>query len=580
MKADDRTMTVATGLVLTIGIGFLAQNSGAIMSALSGVEAVAVADDRFTVRAGKPQALDVLANDPAAPRSEEFRIVRQPVCGALERTGNSLSYAASGQCSGPVFFSYCIVVDGNCETAGVTLNVVAAPAKPRKDAVAAAVAPAPAEQPSAKPAAPRSLETLRSSVLTALQKPPEDAAAAALEREMPGVEDLPPEPVASGETLPRPTGAPKPPRHDEGGGDRLAAMLPGQALPREGAELPAERDLPATAPVWADTEVPGSEEAGVIAAVTDDAAPMAQIDTQAHVILPSVQTPAARAGMPAPTMPPATPERQTDKIFVAAIDEAQRNPAGLTASSVELTGAGRPLLPVVPVETATGADPCPVGLEAVSSSGATLRIAIDAPCHQGESFTLEHASIRFAARTDTEGRAILEFPALAEKAEIGLKFASGGSRRVTVTVPDLDRYIRLAVSWEGPADIDLHAFEFGADAGEIGHVWSGAPRGYREARKSGGGYISVLGSGGKGPQAEIYTLPLFRRADSGLVEMSLALNGAAGCGEAVPIRVVRAHARAYMAVRNLRLEVADCGGRSEPVFIANALGDLRVASRQ
>jgi hypothetical protein len=140
--------------------------------------------------------------------------------------------------------------------------------------------------------------------------------------------------------------------------------------------------------------------------------------------------------------------------------------------------------------------------------------------------------------------------------------------------------MRVAVTWEGNADIDLHAFEFGANTGDRGHVWSGTRRSYREARRFGGGYMTVLGLGaGTGPQAEIYSLPLYR-SDSGLVEMSLSLAGDTACNQDLAMRAVRTDTRHAATIRELRFKVTDCDRRSEPVFIANALEDLRVASRR
>ncbi|MHA1129119.1 MAG: hypothetical protein ACTSRN_09280, partial [Alphaproteobacteria bacterium] len=115
-------MTMATGLVLAIAVGTMAQNSKSLMAFFTGEDISIGHDDQFTIRAGKDQALDVLAND---SQSGNISIIGQPVCGTVRaRTDDTLEYINSGSCSGNVEFSYCVPSEGDCEAFDVTLNVI------------------------------------------------------------------------------------------------------------------------------------------------------------------------------------------------------------------------------------------------------------------------------------------------------------------------------------------------------------------------------------------------------------------------------------------------------------------------
>lgn len=312
--------------------------------------------------------------------------------------------------------------------------------------------------------------------------------------------------------------------------------------------------------------------------------PYFSTDSAAQIMLPTTQARIVnRASKSAHTIEVAS--LRTDTLFVAAVDaDADVDQVQVPSAAVKtaaFTGARQPLPATSPATGSQTAALCPMTVDLTVSAGATLNAAIVASCHPGETITIEHAGIRFAATTDASGRVLVKIPAITTDATVSVQFADGSRREAETNVPDMDQYMRVAVTWDGVAELDLHALEFGANTGELGHVWPGMPRSYRDARRFGGGYLTTLGLGsGNGPQAQIYTLPLLRRADRGLVEMSLALAGKAACDEDFRLRAVRSDTSHTATIRELRFNVADCDRRSEPVFIANALQDLRVASRR
>lgn len=125
MFSNDRFMTMATGLVLAIAVGTMAQNSGFVMAFLTGEDISIGNDDQYTIRAGKDQILDVLEND---KQFGNISVIGQPDCGTV-RAGqnNTLEFVNSGSCSGDMKFSYCVPTNGACEAFNVTLNVINIP---------------------------------------------------------------------------------------------------------------------------------------------------------------------------------------------------------------------------------------------------------------------------------------------------------------------------------------------------------------------------------------------------------------------------------------------------------------------
>lgn len=122
MFSDDRFMTMATGLVLAIAVGAMAQNSGSLMAFFTGETVTAGQDDQFMVRAGTDMNLDVLANDTA---SGTVVLLDTPICGSVRTDADGMiEYFDSAACSGDVTFSYCVEAEGECEPYRVALNVI------------------------------------------------------------------------------------------------------------------------------------------------------------------------------------------------------------------------------------------------------------------------------------------------------------------------------------------------------------------------------------------------------------------------------------------------------------------------
>ncbi len=120
--SDDRFMTLATGLVLAIVVGTLAQQSDSLMAFFTGEEQGIGEDDQYTIRAGRDQSLDVLGNDTL---DGEIIIVNTPSCGRAVPDGNgAIDFTDSEACRGVVTFNYCVEFEDGCVESEVSLSVV------------------------------------------------------------------------------------------------------------------------------------------------------------------------------------------------------------------------------------------------------------------------------------------------------------------------------------------------------------------------------------------------------------------------------------------------------------------------
>lgn len=120
--SDDRFMTLATGLVLAIVVGTLAQQSDSLMAFFTGEEQGIGEDDQYTIRAGSDQSLDVLGNDTL---DGEIIIVNAPSCGRAVPDGNgAIDFVGSEACTGVVTFNYCVEFEEGCVESEVSLSMV------------------------------------------------------------------------------------------------------------------------------------------------------------------------------------------------------------------------------------------------------------------------------------------------------------------------------------------------------------------------------------------------------------------------------------------------------------------------
>ncbi|MEM9010660.1 MAG: hypothetical protein AAGE18_05485 [Pseudomonadota bacterium] len=327
---------------------------------------------------------------------------------------------------------------------------------------------------------------------------------------------------------------------------RQAPPVRAQVRSADGAEAPAERRAAQTLlPRLVDTVLAAEAAAPPLRAL------LARIDTGD---LPQVAGPAAA--------PVEAPEEPT--IEVAARTPQQDPPAPTSRPGLSAAGTCQPSLNLRPQAFAM------IGLE------------LAVPCAPGHLVEIVHGPLRFHAEIDEEGRLALSLPAFAEAATVEARFGDGLSVRADVRIRDLNRVSRVALVWDDPVDLNLHAREFGAAENADGHVWQSAPRSPREARRSGGGYLTALGPQGDiaGARAEVYTLPLQRRTPSGIVSLAVqALQAEAFCGGDLPFRVVRSEAAGRTEQREVRLALSRCTTGVSELFDGGVIRAIEVAGR-
>jgi len=150
---------------------------------------------------------------------------------------------------------------------------------------------------------------------------------------------------------------------------------------------------------------------------------------------------------------------------------------------------------------------CDVRLETQVLSGGVIQLAVEAPCFAGQIGRVQHAGLVFDITTDEWGMGELQVPAFDATAEMLVFFGTVQTgARIVQQVPEMNRLRRVALVWNGAADLGLHAFEFGADAGSRGHVNLVNRRDYQSAVQIEGGYLSRVNVR-EDTFADIYTLP-------------------------------------------------------------------------
>lgn len=121
---------------------------------------------------------------------------------------------------------------------------------------------------------------------------------------------------------------------------------------------------------------------------------------------------------------------------------------------------------------------------------AMIGLALDAPCHAGETVTISHAGLSFSAVTDAAGRFAATVPALAAGGAVAVRFDTGADLAGGVLIPDLGSVSRFALVTRGQRGLHLNAFVKGAGFGEAGHLRPGNPG---LPTLGLGGYMTVLG---------------------------------------------------------------------------------------
>ncbi|MHA3914191.1 hypothetical protein [Halovulum sp. GXIMD14793] len=363
----------------------------------------------------------------------------------------------------------------------------------------------------------------------------------------------------------------------------------GLLSPEEGSEAAARADT--------STSRPNTGEFAVAGGVAPDGT--AVIDSARSIPLPQIDRRFAPEGEePEQIVASLDSSRHNEVVFKRISRPAQR-PVQLNTDDVAVDGRPQsgiqiisepaqvaslnveepqPTRPVeVPVTAGCGID---MSLQTSHGDGTEIVATVVSPCRPGQQFAVGHAGLKFSAETDADGVANFVVPAMVGDAEVAVMFADGANQSQSIQVPNMDRVTRVAVMWSADIDLDLHAREFGAQAGTIGHIWAQRPSDPQKARRAGGGYLTVLGpQNGPGLKAEVYTIIKSSRTQSGLVDLSLQLAGVGQqCENRPEIHTMRSEGARVGRDRDLQFTISDCANAAGTV-IRNAVQDIRIARR-
>ena len=180
-----------------------------------------------------------------------------------------------------------------------------------------------------------------------------------------------------------------------------------------------------------------------------------------------------------------------------------------------------------------------------------------------------------------------------------LRFAGGETIDFNIAFSDTERMTRVALAWELPVDLDLHAFEFGALPGSGGHVRPDRPRSHSDVRRRGGGYLlEYQPVGGVGQSVSVYTYWRRHGGRAGVVKLGVEFASRDGgqrpdtCGGGAlaepDFTVLRSVAGKLERPRRRRLAALDCaaitGGIASSAgtadhYIGDAVDDMIVLRR-
>lgn len=225
--------------------------------------------------------------------------------------------------------------------------------------------------------------------------------------------------------------------------------------------------------------------------------------------------------------------------------------------------------------------PCVVELIAVPGPAATVLLSIDAPCHAGQPITVSQDVLRFTDVLSSDGTFQARVPALSTAPEFNVSFEGGTEIQAQALVPEASGYERVALQWQGDTGLQLHAFEFGADYGDAGHVHAAAAYAPERALQMGAGYLTQLGrpSVPGGWVGEVYSFPASDARDRGVVRISIEAEvTATNCGRDISAETLQPVLGSGLDVVDVTFAVPACDAVGDFLVLNNVLRDMKIAA--
>jgi hypothetical protein len=224
---------------------------------------------------------------------------------------------------------------------------------------------------------------------------------------------------------------------------------------------------------------------------------------------------------------------------------------------------------------------CDTTLKAEPGPAATVQLRLSAPCHGGEAVTIRHEGLHFTDVTGSDGILMELIPALANEATFEVTLADGTMVETTLEVPKAETYERVALQWQGQAGLELHAFEFGANYGDAGHVHATAPYSPERALRQRAGFLSRLGRETipGGWVSEVYSYPSAGARERGAIRISIEAEvTAVNCGKAVSAETLLRDAGKPFDTQSLTLSIPGCDAIGQFLVLSDSMPDLAFAA--
>ena len=293
-----------------------------------------------------------------------------------------------------------------------------------------------------------------------------------------------------------------------------------------------------------------------------------------------------------------------DTLELAPVDTTP--PAPLSGPGV-ITGTGAPQTgvqqpgeqPPQPPATRVAAlpsptEPCtvpPALILDIRSAGLT-EVIVDSPCHAGTVAELSYDGLSFGVALDGAGAGTVAAVGFQQASDAVMRFSGGETIDFNIPFADTERMARVALAWELPVELDLHAFEFGALPRSDGHVRPDRPRSFGDVRRRGGGYLlEYQPVGGVGQSISVYTYWRRYGGRSGVVKLGVDFASRDGrqrpdtCGGGAlaepDFTVLRSMAGKLERPRYRRLASLDCAAiaGTADLYIGDAVDDMIVLQR-
>jgi len=556
-------MSMMTLLVVMFAIGTLINRSD-LFDRLMGGEKVALElmRDDAIVRANQLIPIDVLANDKGLEvgDSERLTVAEQPKCGRVYVRDGVLQYLAAERCVGSQTFRYAISGRSGEQTGEVIAVVrLGEPTQNEMDTGGQDNAQAPAPV----PAQATQAETAAAPATTIAQPAPDGTEAAN---------------APSAPAVPRPAAPAAPAGLDmatapatEADQAPAVAPLPARTLVEAARTDPAAAGATAIHPNGATFSMTGGGAAPTAETGTAGAQPDAAQGTGQDQQLAAVDT----SSTPAPGQPART---------VTPGDTPNATPNATPTVTPTVTPAA-PRQPAAPCTT-------PPTLTLDSEPGGITLVMVDSPCQAGTVAELAYDGLRFGIQLDEAGTGSVQAVGLQKASDAVVRFADRSETRFLLTFDDMDRLERVALFWEAPVALELHAFEFGAGPADPGHVGPGNRRSFDDVRRRGGGYLLEFAPiDGVGQSLQVYSFWRGHGGKPGVVRMALDFAGRTGpaapdtCGDGAQAEpdftVLRSEGGRIERPALGRLAPLGCAavaGLSDR-FIGDAVDDLIVTHR-